>query len=60
MGLVIRALLDLPNGVRFQKFLCTVRFEEEFRWITAFVEACSDTLEYIDIGYFPPRESLRL
>jgi hypothetical protein len=45
-----RWLLDLPNGVRFRNFKCKWFLEEDFRWMTALVEACSDTLEYIEIG----------
>ena len=41
-------LLNLPNGVHFRKFLFTWRLEEDFQWITALVEGCSNTLKYIE------------
>lgn len=42
-------LLDLPNGLCFQKFEFLWRGETDGQWVTALVEACSDTLEHVDL-----------
>ena len=49
-GLVTR-LLDLPSGIHFRKFklLWNTDMETDLRWVMALVEACSDTLEHIDL-----------
>ena len=45
-----RRLLELLNGVHFWKLTCSCDSqEEELRCIMAVVEACSDTLESIDV-----------
>jgi hypothetical protein len=49
MGLVVRRLLELPNGIRFQKLEATVFSEEDLRHAIAVVEECSETLECIEI-----------
>lgn len=49
VGHTMRALLDLPNGVHFQKITFTACLEEDFRWMAALVEACSGSLQYIDL-----------
>ena len=47
-GLVTR-LLGLPNGIHFRKFKFSWNLEIDVRWMMALVEACSDTLEHIDL-----------
>ena len=59
LELAARQLLDLPNGIRFREFWCTVHTKEDVRWMATLVEACSGTLEHIDIkdltwGKLPP------
>jgi hypothetical protein len=44
-----RGLLTLSNGIRFRDFVCTMRYEEDYRWVVALVERCSNTLEYVEI-----------
>ena len=46
---VTRLLLQLPNGVRFRKFECTWNLSHDIWHTMELVEACSDTLEFIDI-----------
>lgn len=43
-------LLDLPNGIRFQKFKFLWRVETDAQFVTALIEACSETLEHVDLG----------
>ena len=46
----IHQLLQIPNGVYFRKLTCSCNFQEvDLRCIMAVVEACSDTLECIDL-----------
>ena len=49
-GLVTQ-LLDLPSGIHFRKFkfLWNMDMETDVRWVMALVEACSNTLEHIDL-----------
>ncbi|KAF9789283.1 hypothetical protein BJ322DRAFT_1041738, partial [Thelephora terrestris] len=49
MGLVVRRLLELPNGICFRKLEATVYSEEDLRHAIAVVEGCSETLECIEI-----------
>ena len=42
-------LLDLLNGIRPREFSGTWCFEEDLPRMTKLIEACSDTLEYVDI-----------
>ena len=59
MQVTTRALLGLPNGVRFRRFVCTGRAQpDDFGHMMSLVEACSQTLEYIDIKFQPSREFL--
>ena len=44
-----RLLLDLPNGLHFRKLVCRWEIEENVLWTRALVEACSDTLERVDL-----------
>lgn len=46
---VTRRLLELPNGVHFQKLECTLFLDDDIRCTTAMVEECSDTLESVKI-----------
>lgn len=45
-----RRLLDLKSGIRFREVKFTLYPERDLRWMTALAEACSDTLEHIDIN----------
>ena len=58
MDYVVRRLLDLPNGLRFRNILCKLSHGEDFEWVTALVEECSDTLEYANVGCFTTRREL--
>ncbi|KAF9778142.1 hypothetical protein BJ322DRAFT_1214811 [Thelephora terrestris] len=49
IGDVTRELLGLPHGIHFRRFSCVWRFEQDYRWVMALVERCSDTLEYVEI-----------
>ena len=49
LELAARQLLVLPNGIRFREFWCTVHTKEDVRWMATLVDACSGTLEHIDI-----------
>ena len=44
-----RRLLELPNGIHFRKIECTLNIPDDPQCIMDMVEACSDTLECIDI-----------
>ena len=44
-----RLLLSLPNGFHFQKLKCRWEIEENVSWTNALVEACSNTLECVDL-----------
>ena len=46
-----RRLLNLPNGLHFRKLNLSWRGDEELRLVERLVEACSDTLEYLEIAY---------
>jgi hypothetical protein len=48
-GHTIRQLVGLPNGVRFRDFGYHCFVEEELRWMSVLAEACSDTLERVEI-----------
>jgi len=46
----VRLLLSLPNGLHFRKLvLCRWKTEEHVSWTGPLVEACSDTLECVDL-----------
>ena len=51
---------DLPGGLRFEEIVCKVRHarmtESEFGWMAALIKECSQTLKYIDIRFYLPRE----
>jgi hypothetical protein len=51
MEYAIYRLLEVPSGVHFRKLDFKWYFEEDLRCIMALVEACSDTLEYIEIEH---------
>ena len=59
VGYTARRLLDLPNGLHFREFVCTLYLEEDIRWITALVGECSESLECIEINCSLSRTSLR-
>ena len=44
-----RHLLDLQVCSRFRSLKFTWSYEEDFQWITALIEECSDVLERISI-----------
>ena len=46
---IARQLLGVSSGLHFREFVWRWRGEEDARWVAALVEACSDTLERIDI-----------
>ena len=48
MGLIVRRLLDLPNGLHFRHLSFSWIREDELQWINALVAECSDTLESIN------------
>ena len=49
-------LLDLPAGVHFRGFVCIRHLRVQLRHVMMLVEACSRTLEFIDIGFRSTRE----
>ena len=49
MERLVTRLLGLPNGIHFRKFKFSWKLETDVRWMMALVEACSDTLEHIDL-----------
>ena len=51
------SLLGLPNGIHFRRFVCTRHIGVHFQYMTTLMEACSHTLESIDIGSRSLRES---
>ena len=55
MEYTARQLLNMPNGLRFWKFNCTLCLEEDLQWIIALVTTCSDTLKCIEIDNYVPR-----
>ena len=46
-----RPLLDLSNGLHFQKFTVLWDCKEDLRWIMGLVVTCSHTLELLDITH---------
>jgi len=50
--LLTRRLLDLPGGLRFSK-INTLFFDKNAKLLTDLVSSCSDTLEFLTIGYRP-------
>jgi hypothetical protein len=58
MGRAMRQLLNLPNGLRFRGLDFKWYSEEDLRWMSAIVEACSDPLERLEIDH--PRAFLLL
>ena len=61
---VTQQLLDLPSGLHFRNLMYTLSPGEVLQRVTApvtaLVEGCSDTLEYVDIECSRVGESLRL
>ena len=53
MGDTVRPLLDLPNGLHFRRLTLSSYHGDSLRWITALVEECSDTLEFLHVAYTP-------
>ena len=49
MECLVTKLLALPNGIHFRKFKFSWDMESNVRWVMDLVEACSDTLEHVDI-----------
>ena len=49
MGPVTCRLLEPPNSVHFRKLECTLNVQDDLLCIADIAEACSDTLECIDI-----------
>ena len=50
MEYIAYRLLSLPGGIHFRKLTLSWLDEEQFSLATALVEACSHTLEYLDIS----------
>ena len=55
----IPRLSDLSKGIRFRKLECSWNSEGDIRWTMTCVDACSNTLERIDVcslihGTFTP------
>lgn len=50
---IARWLSSLPGGIHFRMFTLTWDRGEDISLITALVESCSHTLEYLDIGCYP-------
>jgi len=49
MGVTLRHLLSLPNGLRFRDLVLLLVQEKDLRWIKVLIFKCSDTLECLDI-----------
>ena len=49
MDRLVTRLLDLPNGIHFLKFRFLWDVKSGVQWVMALVEACSDSLEHIDL-----------
>ncbi|KAF9644812.1 hypothetical protein BDM02DRAFT_842677 [Thelephora ganbajun] len=49
IGCATRRLLDLPGGLHFRKLELSCFRDDDFRWMSALVVGCSDTLECVDI-----------
>lgn len=47
---VLRPLLCLPGGLRFRRLELAWCGKPDLPWVTELMTACSDTLEYLDIG----------
>lgn len=50
MGNTTRRLLDLPNGLHFQKLTLSSDCQEDLRWVTKLVRGCENTLEFLCIS----------
>ena len=50
-------LLGLLNGIHFRRLVCTRHLGIHLQYMTTLMEACSHTLESIDIGSRSLRES---
>lgn len=51
MGSTSRALLNLPDGIRFREFICTWYLDTELQRVSALLEKCSDSLECLDLKW---------
>ena len=51
-----RRLLDLPNGLHFRKLEFSWH-DTVLQWMVRLVVACSDTLECLDVTYYPDGET---
>ena len=49
MNRLVTQLLGLPSGIHFRKFKLLWNLETDLQWVTKLAEACSDTLEHIDL-----------
>jgi hypothetical protein len=49
----VRRLLDLPNGLHFRELLLHSQGPEDFFSVGTLVEACSDTLECLEVRHQP-------
>ena len=54
MECTMRCLLGLQICTPIRKLDCTWWFGQDFRWTTALIEQCYETLEYVDIEDLNP------
>ena len=57
---LLPGLLELPNCIRFRKVECLLDSVVDIRWTVALVEACSNTLERVEIRSHVFGKSLQL
>ena len=50
--IIVRQLLELPNGLHFRNFVCTPSHSNDLKWVTAVMDRCRDTLEYVYVECF--------
>lgn len=47
MEYIALQLSDLPDSLHFRDFACITGYGGDFKWVTALVDGCSGTLEYV-------------
>lgn len=53
VGCLLHRLLSLPNGLRFRQLRCAWDVEDGFRRTISLLDACSNTLERVDLDSSP-------